>query len=426
MSRSVHWFVGLCSLLFLLFDGAWAQGIPEAARRHVIRGQAAVEMARTPEGFRAAAEEFAQAVRLAPDWAEAHYNLAVVQAKAGDAAAAIESYRRYLTLAPQAPDARKVRDEIARLEYLVEHKQRLNSLAGTWYIAVNDGSWSGVREAVYQITVRDGEINAVAEGRDASWSFRATPEGDGIRGRFTKGTEFRGKLVNPNAIELTVFYDDERGERQEILWRRPGTTGITLDPSRRIKHIEPDSPAQRAGLQPGDRVGSVFSSITLPTERGRNERWLADWLRFGPVDEKILLVVESATDGTRREVRIERQPLSEAQVRESARGISATGAGCFIATAAYGSALAPQVQVLRELRDRQLLTNAAGRALVAFYYRHSPPLAAYIAERPWARALVRWSLAPVIFGVRHPLATLLFVLGAGGCWLLLARNRRAG
>ena len=75
---------------------------------------------------------------------------------------------------------------------------------------------------------------------------------------------------------------------------------------------------------------------------------------------------------------------------------------CFIATAAYGSWLDPHVATLRFFRDRWLLTNAQGRAFVAWYYRVSPPLADWIATREWARAAARGALAPVVFTVEHP------------------------
>lgn len=77
---------------------------------------------------------------------------------------------------------------------------------------------------------------------------------------------------------------------------------------------------------------------------------------------------------------------------------------CFIATAAFGSSMHPKVRELRRFRDRVLLTSPRGRALVGLYYRASPPLAAYIAERPRMRAVVRGMLAPVIWSIVHPAA----------------------
>ena len=77
--------------------------------------------------------------------------------------------------------------------------------------------------------------------------------------------------------------------------------------------------------------------------------------------------------------------------------------GCFIATAAYGSPLEPHVMALREFRDRYLQRSALGRAFIRFYYRHSPPVAALIAEHEWLRAIVRMLLAPVVLIVEFPL-----------------------
>ena len=73
-----------------------------------------------------------------------------------------------------------------------------------------------------------------------------------------------------------------------------------------------------------------------------------------------------------------------------------SGGGCFIATAAYGTALAPEVATLRRLRDRYLLTNTIGGAFVRAYYRVSPPIADFIRERDRLRALVRWGLTPIV------------------------------
>lgn len=77
-------------------------------------------------------------------------------------------------------------------------------------------------------------------------------------------------------------------------------------------------------------------------------------------------------------------------------GLPNQGGGCFIATAAYGYYSHPKVQLLRDFRDRFLLTNPPGRAFVRWYYRHSPPAAAFIAPHETLRALVRWTLLPWI------------------------------
>jgi hypothetical protein len=70
--------------------------------------------------------------------------------------------------------------------------------------------------------------------------------------------------------------------------------------------------------------------------------------------------------------------------------------GCFIATAAYGSYMEEHVMVLRKFRDRILYSSDWGTAAVHFYYKHSPPLADFIAEHQNLRRVVRWGLLPVI------------------------------
>jgi hypothetical protein len=63
--------------------------------------------------------------------------------------------------------------------------------------------------------------------------------------------------------------------------------------------------------------------------------------------------------------------------------------GCFIATAAYGTPTAEQIDVLREFRDVVLLKSTTGSRFVALYYRVSPPIADYIARSNLLRTLVR-------------------------------------
>jgi len=69
---------------------------------------------------------------------------------------------------------------------------------------------------------------------------------------------------------------------------------------------------------------------------------------------------------------------------------------CFIATAAYGSPMAEEIGVLREFRDRYMLTNPVGQALVGIYYRNSPPIAQFITEHQSLRPIVRGALLPAV------------------------------
>jgi len=62
---------------------------------------------------------------------------------------------------------------------------------------------------------------------------------------------------------------------------------------------------------------------------------------------------------------------------------------CFIATAAYGTPTAEEIDVLREFRDVVLLESAAGSRFVALYYLFSPPAAEVISRSDLLRTIVR-------------------------------------
>jgi hypothetical protein len=91
---------------------------------------------------------------------------------------------------------------------------------------------------------------------------------------------------------------------------------------------------------------------------------------------------------------------------------------CFIATAAFGSDMAPEVQSLREFRNQFLLPFPWGRQAVKFYYKYSPKFASMISRNENIRAIVRGTLWPILYfaktsihhGFLQTLATLFFMI----------------
>ena len=99
-------------------------------------------------------------------------------------------------------------------------------------------------------------------------------------------------------------------------------------------------------------------------------------------------------------------------------------APCFIATAAYGSAMEPEVKVLREFRDQWLLTNRLGRGFTAVYYRYSPAIADWIRPNEGLRAATRSALWPIVAAIRNPAESGLALVGVLGMGVMVLRRRK--
>jgi hypothetical protein len=102
----------------------------------------------------------------------------------------------------------------------------------------------------------------------------------------------------------------------------------------------------------------------------------------------------------------------------SSDGGSGGGGGCFIASAAYGSTLAGEVQVLRRFRDRYLLGHPPGRLFVLLYYHISPPLAHAIEGSETLRTVARGTLRPVVWWADLALVLPGVAFGMGAVGLL--------
>ena len=79
---------------------------------------------------------------------------------------------------------------------------------------------------------------------------------------------------------------------------------------------------------------------------------------------------------------------------------------------------------VRLTSERACRDSAAGRAFVAFYYRHSPAIAQHIAKRAWLRVIVRWRLAPLVYAIAYPALAAPMAVAAGLSATILWRLRR--
>ncbi len=100
-----------------------APAVPEEAERNMARGTAFAQKATDSAGYKKAIAEFEAAANTAPWLALAYYNLGVVQEKAGFYIEAIQSLKFYLMAAPDAKNARDVKNKIYALEVDAEDMQ---------------------------------------------------------------------------------------------------------------------------------------------------------------------------------------------------------------------------------------------------------------------------------------------------------------
>jgi hypothetical protein len=127
------------------------------------------------------------------------------------------------------------------------------------------------------------------------------------------------------------------------------------------------------------------------------------------LDPGDVIVVDTAFDAheTDYEIEIAALDLCQGQSDPVAASLKTTSIDfttvppCFVATAAYGSPLADEIWALRRFRDRYLMTNLAGRAVVDAYYSVGPHAADIIAEHPWMRTTTRVLLTPLVALARY-------------------------
>jgi len=97
---------------------------------------------------------------------------------------------------------------------------------------------------------------------------------------------------------------------------------------------------------------------------------------------------------------------------------------CFIATAAYGTPLAKELDTLRSFRDRRLLTTYSGAVFSDVYYHASPNVALWISDRPGAARAVRVLVSALLFVLQRPDLIAVVLAGVGTSLFAYSRSRR--
>ena len=127
------------------------------------------------------------------------------------------------------------------------------------------------------------------------------------------------------------------------------------------------------------------------------------------INLKNISIGASLNAPTTTEVSIENDDKQIVSSTPPSTPVNSDGGNCFIATAAYGSYLSPDVSVLRKFRDEYLLTNYLGSKFVEYYYQTSPPVADYIRQHELLRSLTRALLTPLVYGIKYPVEALLLI-----------------
>lgn len=232
------------------------------------------------------------------------------------------------------------------------------------------------------------EINLVPENFNSGW------------------IEIIGITNNQTLIKSLPKYGDFVYSNPEFVWEKPVCpTGIAFSTSEKF--------AQTNRVFVGDcnngniyrfnlneqRTGFVFDSSdlqdnTLNIDESNEE--ILFGTGFGAITD-----VEEGPDGFLYIVSLSNGKIYRILPKEFVQNMpQSKGGGCLIATAAYGSELAPQVQQLREIRDNKLLQTKTGSSFMnsfnSFYYSFSPIIADYERENPVFKESVKIVITPMI------------------------------
>jgi len=246
-----------------------------------------------------------------------------------------------------------------------------------------------------------GNLWDTENGDDSNDEINLVPE------NFNSGwVEIMGITNNQTRIDSLPKYGDFVYSNPEFVWEKPiCPTGIAFSTSEKFAQTNRvfvgdcnNGNIYRLELN-ADRTGFVFNSPylqdnTLNVDESNEE--ILFGVNFGAITD-----VEEGPDGFLYIVSLSNGKIYRILPKEFAQSVpESKGGGCLIATATYGSELAPQVQQLREIRDSKLLHTESGSSFMSsfnsFYYSFSPIIADYERENPVFKETVKIMITPMI------------------------------
>jgi hypothetical protein len=204
---------------------------------------------------------------------------------------------------------------------------------------------------------------------------------------------FGQSVIDEEVTQLTInsfeIYEDIDYTRYRVTGDAPASTDITF------KTTKPDgSPGNYPGGVDTGKPAYIVDNLIGST----NNLVYGTWTLEVCAPEYDVCVQESFT--INEPVTLPDDGATQTEKVVSNEKSTEEGGGCLIATATYGSELAPQVQQLRELRDNQLLQTESGTAFMTgfneFYYLFSPIIADYERENPYFKDAVKLAITPMI------------------------------
>jgi glucose/arabinose dehydrogenase len=237
------------------------------------------------------------------------------------------------------------------------------------------------------------EINLVPENFNSGW------------------IEIMGPAKNQSQIDALPKYGNFVYSDPEFTWEKPvAPTAISFVKSEQLKDYEDSvfvgdcntGNLYRFKLN-ADRTGFVFNTpelADLVLNVGDPPDEIIFGMGFGCITD-----IEVGPDGfiyivSLSEERIYRiLPRVAAQTEEAGTSVESKG-GCLIATATYGTELAAEVQLLREIRDNALLQTSTGSSFMsgfnAIYYSFSPTIADLERSNPLFKESIRAAITPML------------------------------